>query len=46
MLEYVKEKAEEAVEVVYKDGAVTKVGKGLGIAAGIVVVLKVLAGRR
>ncbi len=46
MFDAVKEKAQEAVEVVYKDGAVTKVGKGLGIAAGILVVLKVLAGRK
>lgn len=45
-IELVKEKAEEAVEVVYKDGKVTKVGKGIGIAAGILVVLKVIAGRR
>lgn len=46
VVDYAKEKAQEAVEVVYKDGAVTKVGKGLGIAAGIVIVLKVLAGRK
>lgn len=45
-IDLVKEKAQEAVEVVYKDGEVTKVGKGLGIVAGILVVLKVLAGRR
>lgn len=45
-LTFAKEKAEEAVEVVYKDGAVTKVGKGLGIAAGILVLAKILKGRR
>lgn len=41
-IDFVKEKAGEAVEVVYKDGKVTKVGKGVGLVAGLLVLVKVL----
>jgi len=45
-IEYAKEKAQEAMEVVYKDGEVTKVGKIAGGVAAVIVVLKLLGKRR